>query len=693
MSTMRLEVMTEGKDVNETWGIFKKVMNEMIEKHVPMRTRKKGSKPKWLDRDLSKLIEKKKKAWNRYKKTKTDENKAAYKSLEKQTKKAVKNKKNALERKVAKEVKGNPKSFYAYVNSSKRNRSKIGPLKSDEGELVVDPEEQATILNDFYASVFSRNEEEPPEKVGIAGEKELKEIVFTRERVIKMIEGLKERSTPGPDQIPNKLLKEVKNEIADLLTILYNKCMDASQIPDDWRESHITPIFKKGQRTDLANYRPVNLTSGVCKGMEILVKEDTDVFLESNNLIKNSQHGFRRRRSPQTNMIEFLEMVTKWHDAGKPVDVVYFDFSKAFDTVCHKRLLIKLEAIGIKGKLKALIKDWLSGRRQRVVVNGKLSDWKAILSSVLQGSVLGGMLFNIYIDDLDDVIRAFIRKFADDTKIARIIETEEDAELLQKDIDAMVEWAKNWAMKFNVAKCKVLHVGRNNREYEYKMNGVRIEEVTKEKDLGIWVSDDLKPSEQCEAAAKKANSALGMVLRAFHYRKQSILVHLYKCFVRPKMEFAVAAWSPWFEKDIEVMEKVQKRAIRAMTDVHGDSYEERLKKTGLTTLKERRVRGDLIETFKVLKGFDNVIRDEWFDLRSGEETRPTRANTRIEDGIQKKKTDVIYKPKTKSEVRLNFFTVRIVRTWNELPDEVKEAKSVTAFKILYDRHVKERDDE
>ena len=220
---------------------------------------------------------------------------SVYKSLKKQTKKMIRNKKNGLERRVAKEAKEDPKMFYAYVNSAKRTRSKIGPLKSEDGETVVDPEEQATILNNFFSSVFTRNEEPPTPKVCIAGSYEICEVVFTKEKVLRMIEGLKERSTPGPDQIPNKLLRETKNEIADALKILYTRCMEESRIPDEWRDAHITPIYKKGKRTDPENYRPVNLTSGVCKGMEIVIKEETDTFLETNNLIKNSQHGFRRR--------------------------------------------------------------------------------------------------------------------------------------------------------------------------------------------------------------------------------------------------------------------------------------------------------------------------------------------------------------------------------------------------------------
>ena len=176
-----------------------------------------------------------------------------------------------------------------------------------------------------------------------------------------------------------------------------------------------------------------------------------------------------------------------------------------------------------------------------------------------------------------------------------------------------------------------------------------------------------------------------MILRSFHYRKKSILVHLYKAFVRPKMEFAVASWSPWLEKDAEELEKVQRRAIRAMTDVRGNTYEDKLRDAGLTTLKERRVRGDLIEAFKVIKGFSNVNRDKWFDLRSREESRPTRANSTIEDGKEVRKTDVLYMPKSKKENRANFFTIRVVEKWNALPEEVKAAKSVNSFKSKYDQ--------
>ena len=299
--------------------------------------------------------------------------------------------------------------------------------------------------------------------------------------------------------------------------------------------------------------------------------------------------------------------------------------------------------------------------------------------------MLGGILFGIFIDDLDeDIIIAFLRKFADDTKMAQIVENEEQARGMQENIDKLYRWAKKWKMEYNVGKCKVIHFGRKNLRCEYTMGGVKLTEAEEEKDLGVWIHSSMKPTMQVEMAAKKANMALGMMLRSFHFRTKETLVPLYKTFVRPKMEFAAAAWSPWTAKNEETLEKVQKRLVRSLSNCHAGSYEERLEIAGLTTLKERRVRGDLIETFKTLRGMNRVEKNEWFDIRSNEVTRPTRGNSTIVDGVETKKTETLYKKPATGEVRNNFFTVRVAREWNELPEKVKEVTSVNSFKTAYD---------
>ncbi len=353
--------------------------------------------------------------------------------------------------------------------------------------------------------------------------------------------------------------------------------------------------------------------------------------------------------------------------------------------------MVKLEAIGITGSLRDWIKNWLSGRRQRVIVDGEMSGWKDVISSVLQGSVLGGTLFNIYIDDIDDMIKALIRKFADDCKIAKVVKSEDDAKELQDDINTMNAWAKKWEMQFNVSKCKVLHIGKKNERFSYTIDGKRIEETEEEKDLGVLITTDLKPTRHCEKAAASANAALGMINKAFHYRTKATLIPLFKTFVRPKMEYAVGAWCPWNEGDIETLENVQKRAIRMLSDVNGETYEEKLAEAGLTSLADRRRRGDMIEVFKIMKGLIKIEKSDWFELREDVEVRPTRSNTTVTDGVQSRRPDVLFKTRAKKEIRKNFFTLRVVQHWNEIPDEIKNQKTVNAFKNAYDRWRKEEE--
>ena len=220
--------------------------------------------------------------------------------------------------------------------------------------------------------------------------------------------------------------------------------------------------------------------------MERVVNEPFSAFLDK-HVLNETQHGFRKRRSCQTNLIEFFDNITNWIDEGESVDVLYLDFAKAFDKVSHKILLAKLAAAGVGGKLLDWMEDWLVGRKQRVVVNGEYSGWLPVDSGVPQGTVLGGPLFTVFIKDIDGVVYfVFIRKFADDTKAAGRVNDIDDAKRFQSDIDRMVDWADRCEMQFNRDKCKTMHLGRNNPRFTYTMKGLPIEAIESEKDLGIW---------------------------------------------------------------------------------------------------------------------------------------------------------------------------------------------------------------
>ena len=493
----------------------------------------------------------------------------------------------------------------------------------------------------------------------------------------------------GPDEIPPLVIKKLGEELVKPLTILFEASLQQEKIPDEWRTSIVSPIYKmKGKKSDPCNYRPVSLTCTIGKMMERIIKEQIMTYLETNNLIAKEQHGFRSGHSPQTNLIEFLNKTTKWMDEGRSFDILYFDFAKAFDKVCHERLILKVSQMGVGGKAREWIRDWLKGRKQQVRVNGEISSWEEVVSSVVQGTVLGGTLFTIYGNDIvkkiPDIATLIAMLFADDTKMAQIVETQEDANHMQQVIDELSKWAVDWEMAFNVKKCKVMHVGQKNPRMEYTMNGEKLTEITEEKDLGVWIDASLKPSKQCAKAAKAAHFALGQIQRSFHFRKKDSLVPLYTTFVRSKLEHANAAWNPWQEGDILVLEKVQKRFVRMLSDVKGNTYEEKIRDAGLTTLRERRKRGDMIETYKTLNGFNKVDKNNWFTITQ-DDARETRRTTSITEKGVEKKIHILEQERPRLEVRKNFFNVRIVKEWNSLPENVKAQKNVNSFKSSYDR--------
>ena len=341
----------------------------------------------------------------------------------------------------------------------------------------------------------------------------------------------------------------------------------------------------------------------------------------------------------------------------------------------------KIRAHHISGNIHRWIERWLDGRRQRTVLNGEASDWRPVLSGVPQGSVLGPLAFVIFINDIDETSKdiSILNKFADDTKCGQVINSVGDVERLQECLNRLTDWADRWGMAFNVAKCKVLHVGRSNEKATYTMNGVQLSSTEEERDIGVKVSANLKPSKQCSEAAQRAAGVLSQISRAFHYRDKKTFLQLYKQYVRPHMEFAVPAWSPWSVADKEVLERVQERAVKMISGLKGTTYEERLAELGMPSLEMRRTHYDLVQVYKIINRKDNVNPSTWFELVGTEPARVTR-HTQDPDNIKKQQ------PKT--DLRKHFFSNRVTDRWNALPSEIKRAKSVAIFKSYVEKYVK-----
>ena len=666
----------QDKNVQRAWDVFLDHYNTVIDKCIPLNKSKKGrnGNKKWMTRDVMAAIHRKEEAWLRYRKKRNKVRMSEYKKLRNKATQSIRKAKYQFEVDLAKDVKSNPKAFYAYARSKTSIKEELISVKNDQGILSGSLEEACETMNEKFAKVFLVTDQLSPPVIQSHQGNKLTSMDISVEEVESTLRELK-TSAPGPDGVHPVVLRNCSQCLSKPLVWLFKKSLMEGCVPRDWKQANITPIFKKGCRSDALNYRPISLTSVVCKVMERQVRKHLIKHLEDSNLLSKHQHGFRSGMSCLTQLLEYLTEIGNVVDNGEDIDSIYLDCSKAFDTVPHRHLLAKLCAIGIEGHVLKWIESFLTGREQRVGIRGTFSSWRKVKSGVPQGSVMGPTLFLVYINDLLDGLQSKGKLFADDVKIYATIRGIEDSHQLQSDLNRLEEWSKKWLLKFNGEKCKVMSFGARNPKHDYTLDGAKLTHSDQEKDLGVLVTTDLKPSAQVSRAAACANSMLGRLRATFTCLNEITLPLLYKALVRPRMEFAIQAWSPYLKKDIEKLEKVQRRATKLIPTLAHLPYHDRLKHLGLTTLEERRNRGDMIETFKIIHGYDKVEVNGPF-LQLDKNHQQTRGHSLK-----------LVKPRHRTHKRNCFFPARVISAWNDLPGKVVESENVNTFKRRYDCHM------
>ena len=684
----------KNRTVEQNWLQLKNKLTELKERFVPLQ--KASLKPRWrksgvpINDETKQAIKSKKRAHRHWmvakRREESEAGRSAYKKASNKVKKLLRKAKKLFEKGIAMEAKKNPKKFWSHARSKLNTKTGIAPLLDnldDTTSLRFDDKSKADLLQRQFLSVFTLESQEDVPELPPRTSSTVEELIISEEIVQNKLRSLNPYKSFGPDGIHSRLLRELAGNIAGPIAAMFNRTIECGVVPSDWKKGVISPIFKKGSKNIAANYRPISLTCVLCKLMESLLRDHVLNHLIVNNLLSKKQHGFISGRSTVTQLLKYLDKCAQSVATGKVVDAIYLDFEKAFDTVPHQRLIGKLKAYGITGGVLKWITDYLSERTQVVSVNGTESEVGTVLSGVPQGSVLGPLLFVIYINDMLDSVSSGGLLFADDTKLFREICSELDAMELQEDINKLEAWTKTWLLRFNANKCHVLTLGKFENilhTHRYKIGEVELEHVSDEKDLGVLIDEDLSFEEHISTKVRKANQIMGLIRRSFTYLDEKSFVKLYTALVRPHLEYAQSVWSPHLKKHQDLIEKVQMRATKLVDHLGGLDYSERLKRLNLPTLAFRRLRGDLIEMYKHFNKYEKAIVSDSFQPKERSNRKHKfQVHERIaNDGLR--------------GIQHNSFYYRTARHWNDLPADVAEAPSVDAFKNSFDKAMKNNAD-
>ncbi len=655
--------------------MFKTKLEDIMNRFIPSKLSSRRFSLPWVTKEIKQMINKKQRLYNKAKKFKRESDWAAFRQLRKDIQKKTQ---QAYWKYVADivdpERDSQKKSFWHYIKSLNKDHTGISPLK-DNGILHTDSKSKAEILSNQFKSVFTKeNLDNIPKLPPEHRFPQMPQVQVTEKGVEKLLRNLKPNKASGPDNIPARILKEMSPTIAPILTTIYQKSLDSGILPSDWLKAHIVPIYKKSDRTIASNYRPVSLTSIPCKILEHIVSKSIHNHLQTHNILTDVQHGFRQRRSCETSLLTTVhDLTSTLGSKNRQIDLILLDFSKAFDTVPHNRLLAKLDHYGIRTSTQLWIRNFLTDRTQEVLVEGCRSGRVQVTSGVPQGTVLGPLLFLLYINDMPTSISpgTSIKLFADDAMLYRTVNKLTDAISLQNDLDRLIDWEQTWQMAFNPSKCQVMHITRSKTTVNssYTIHGTPLETVPTATHLGIDISNTLSWNTHIDKIVKKANSKLGFIRRNLRGVPQSIKACAYTSLVRPHLEYCGSVWDPYTQRNIKRLEGVQHRAARFVVhnynwDVSGATLASAL---DWSTLEQRRAEARLANMYKITNNIIDIDPDQYFTTS----TRRTRSSNHPHRYTQHS---------TSTNFHAYSFFPRSIVQWNRLSPNTVQAPSLDAFK-------------
>ena len=540
------EIFCNCESAEEFWLSFKNIMDTIVLNFVPFTTEKDHGKIPYMSDKLKRLRNIKQRRWQKFSHSRNIVNYHNYRKAASEFQSNFLHAKCQYEEKLFNDK--NAKFFFNYIQKNTTVCESIPCLKTTDGNIVTSDVEKATLLSDYFASVFTVDDGNLPQFTSNCTQN-FDHFNCDEITIVKIVKGLKTKSAPGPDGFTPYFLKQIIARIAKPLCIVYQMSLNQGFVPSDWKIAHIIPAFKSGDPQLASQYRPISLTSVFSKVLEKVVRDQMVKYLIVNNILPGNQHGFMSKKSRVTNLLECLDKWSSNFDKGHQTDIIYLDYSKCFDSVCHSKLLYKLSQYGFKDSALHWVASFLTGRTQHVKVNNSLSPPQDVISGVPQGTVLGPTLFLCFTADLNSVVKyCNLSMYADDSKIFKEIQNNLDCLLLQLDLNEVIKWAAIWQLQLNATKTKHLCVGHCRFPFRYMVNGTVIETVDHIRDLGFIVQSNLKFTIHCNNVIRKAYNTIRNTFNCFKGHKVEFYMKMYITYIRPILESGSMVWSPLIKK-------------------------------------------------------------------------------------------------------------------------------------------------
>lgn len=480
------------------------------------------------------------------------------------------------------------------------------------------------------------------------------------------------KKSPGLDQLSNTFLSRYAVWVAKYLHPIFVISLSTAVIPDDWRSAKIIPVHKSGSTLEINNYRPVSLTSTCCKMFEHIIFKAIVNYLENNNLLYPQQHGFRSGLSTVTQLAEITDELISTLNIKGQTDAIFLDFSKAFDVVPHKDLLTKLKAIGIEQKVVAWIESYLRDRKQCVAINGSVSEDLDVYSGVPQGSVLGPLLFLVYINDIHHCVEPpiQIKLFADDCVVYTAINNRDDQIKLNNSLHSIDAWCARWGLRINTSKTAYITFSNKKKplDFTYSLGNVTITRTDKVKYLGITLTSNFNWEPHVENVCRGALQKLSFLKRKLRNTPPAVKLNAYKALIRPKLEYASVIWSPCQQYLIDKIERVQNLALRFIYSVYSrhSSVSNLRNRANLEKLEQRRIISTLTFIYQLYHENFKLSRERYLQDPFKRSERTHHSKT-------------IRQPVSHINVHKFSLFPRAIYYWNTLSEEAVNSASLESF--------------